>query len=493
MTRTLSFLNPNKAPAFSAIPTVVSIPEDVTSGSTLVTFSVTDTQPFSRTFTVDSDPSFFDWNLTSGEVNLAAGQLLNYEAERKSYVITCVADDTFFQSTASVTVSVVDVNDAPVLSPASLAITVEEGPPSSLSARLPLTVTDDDGTSATSHAFSLRSHGNHSNLFTFPDPHSPVLTNLLTLDAESDDPPFPAILEVVVMDTGGKTATAKVIVTLSDVNDNDPVFLQDSLTMKTVYVGMAAGTSLGQVVATDADEGGSQGVELSLLASDAHPHLVTVQHDGQVALTQTLPTEDYGTLLTVKVKATDKGSPQRSSTVVLTLYWNKAPSILNLPANADVPEDPSLEKLLITLVTSDPENDTVTCQVSDVTPQGTGSGAFVVRNVAGASGQAVYYNTAEDLSRAVASAYDVTVTASDGKGGQSSQVLTVEVTPNTPPVWSCQGSVSASVDVQNAKVGDEVHAFTVTDRENDTIFFTMTSSPDSGSFRFDEGKIYSYS
>lgn len=80
-------------------------------------------------------------------------------------------------------------------------------------------------------------------------------------------------------------------------------------------------------------------------------------------------------------------------TDLLTVFQNKAPSILNLPANADVPEDPSLEKLLITLVTSDPENDTVTCQVSDVTPQGTGSGAFVVRNVAGASGWYFYLTT----------------------------------------------------------------------------------------------------
>ena len=52
----------------------------------------------------------------------------------------------------------------------------------------------------------------------------------------------------------------------------------------------------------------------------------------------------------------------------------------------------------------------------------------------------MYYTAAEALSRGVIASYDVTVTASDGKGGQSSAVLTVEVTPNTPPTSSCVGS-----------------------------------------------------
>ena len=56
------------------------------------------------------------------------------------------------------------------------------------------------------------------------------------------------------------------------------------------------------------------------------------------------------------------------------------------------------------------------------------------------SDQGVYYTAAEALSRRVIASYDVTVTASDGKGGQSSAVLTVEVTPNTPPTSSCVGS-----------------------------------------------------
>ena len=48
-------------------------------------------------------------------------------------------------------------------------------------------------------------------------------------------------------------------------------------------------------------------------------------------------------------------------------------------------------------------------------------------------------------------------------------------------------AASATVDVQTDGVGTVVKALTVTDNENDVISFTMTSVPNSGSFRFDEG------
>ena len=65
---------------------------------------------------------------TAGEVKLASGQSFDYESGMRTFVLTCAADDSFFQSTASVTLSIVDANDAPTLSPASVAVTAEEGP-----------------------------------------------------------------------------------------------------------------------------------------------------------------------------------------------------------------------------------------------------------------------------------------------------------------------------------------------------------------------------
>jgi hypothetical protein len=52
----------------------------------------------------------------------------------------------------------------------------------------------------------------------------------------------------------------------------------------------------------------------------------------------------------------------------------------------------------------------------------------------------VYYTASEDLVRSEASSFVVTVTARDGKGGENSQALTVEVTANTPPTVSCSGT-----------------------------------------------------
>ena len=84
--------------------------------------------------------------------------------------------------------------------------------------------------------------------------------------------------------------------------------------------GMAAGTSLGKIRATDADEGTNQDVEFSLVTPNAHPGLFDVQANGKVSLLMDL-TETYGTALSLEVMAKDKGLPSRSSTTVITLDW----------------------------------------------------------------------------------------------------------------------------------------------------------------------------
>ena len=58
-------LDPNQAPVFSALPSDVSVPEDVTPGDTLIQFDVTDTQTFARTLTADSGAALFDFNSAS--------------------------------------------------------------------------------------------------------------------------------------------------------------------------------------------------------------------------------------------------------------------------------------------------------------------------------------------------------------------------------------------------------------------------------------------
>ena len=97
-------------------------------------------------------------------------------------------------------------------------------------------MSDEDGTGPATHAFSVLPGGAFSSYFNFPDPHVPTLSNVLALDREGS-PPSPVTIEIVVTDAGGKTATAKVVVTLTDVNDNDPNFVAGSLTMRSVYEG----------------------------------------------------------------------------------------------------------------------------------------------------------------------------------------------------------------------------------------------------------------
>lgn len=61
-------------------------------------------------------------------VKLASGQSFDFETKPKAFVITCTADDGFLQATSSVTVSILDTNEAPYFQQAAVDIRVNEGP-----------------------------------------------------------------------------------------------------------------------------------------------------------------------------------------------------------------------------------------------------------------------------------------------------------------------------------------------------------------------------
>lgn len=101
-------------------------------------------------------------------------------------------------------------------------------------ALLPISVLADPGVPGDTYTYSV--NGTYSSSFTFGDITKPDLTNLLTLDAEGS-PVSPFNVLVVVTDKGGKTATATAVVTIRDVNDNDPICASSSYTFS-VYSGV---------------------------------------------------------------------------------------------------------------------------------------------------------------------------------------------------------------------------------------------------------------
>nr|KAG5693602.1 hypothetical protein BaRGS_014622 [Batillaria attramentaria] len=124
-----------------------------------------------------------------------------------------------------------------------------------------------DPDSGDSHTFSIDTSSTFSDYFAM-DADGHTLHNALELDLEAGLP-SPVTVVIVVTDSGGKTATSKVRVTLEDVNDNDPEFQTTSFSG--LYTGMAGATTIGTVTATDDDSGTNAEIDYAIVPGSSSP------------------------------------------------------------------------------------------------------------------------------------------------------------------------------------------------------------------------------
>lgn len=61
-------------------------------------------------------------------IKLASGKQFDYETGTTTFIITCSADDGYRQTTASTTLLILDVNEAPYFRSVPVQVTVSEGP-----------------------------------------------------------------------------------------------------------------------------------------------------------------------------------------------------------------------------------------------------------------------------------------------------------------------------------------------------------------------------
>ncbi|XP_041461446.1 protocadherin Fat 4-like [Lytechinus variegatus] len=134
-----------------------------------------------------------------------------------------------------------------------------------------------------------------------------LVTNSL-LDRETED--F-YILNISATDNSSTPRTGYLIVnvTITDVNDNSPIFTQTTY-VATVNESSAAGTSVVHLNATDIDEG-SNGEIVYRLKNEQSDNFALDPDTGWITLLRQLPYTSNGYLF--EVTATDKGSPSQSS------------------------------------------------------------------------------------------------------------------------------------------------------------------------------------
>ena len=485
--------------------------DPVTAGAQSLTYSLGDT---------DDDNSF--------DVG-ASGQLQTKEAldfeTQSSYTVTITASDgkTDHDATITVTINVMDVNEAPVFpEDTDNTLDVDENTAAGVDIGDPVAAMDPDGTDADPETAGTQSleytldDGTDAAHFAIDDGTGQLMTDgaLDFEDATNPDNSY----EVTITASDGKTAhDATITVTIGVTNVNEaPVFPEDTDNTLDVDENTAAGVDIGDPVAatdpdgTDADPDTADAQSLTYSLGDtadddsfaidaATGQLKTngeldFETQSEYMVTVTAFDGAIGTPITVTISVTDVNeAPVFDEDEVATRLVpdnTMADMPIGAPVAATDPDDPD---------GSIGDADPITADAQSLTYSlgGTDAAHFAID---AETGQLM---TDGALDHATDPEYMVTVTASDGTLPTSIDV-TIEVTDNAAPMFLDDETGTRNVAENTAAgmpIGAPVAAMDpddpdgTTDADPDTpgvqsLMYTLGETADDDSFEIDgEGQL----
>ncbi|XP_017952262.1 protocadherin-11 X-linked isoform X1 [Xenopus tropicalis] len=239
---------------------------------------------------------------------------LDYESTRE-YAIKIVASDSGkppLNQSAMLLIKIKDENDnAPVFTLPMIGLSfVENNPPGTELTKISAT----DADSGRNAELSYMLGPNAPTIFNL-DRRTGILTAVRKLDREKQDR---YTFTVIAKDNGNPSLQTNTTVTLSvlDQNDNSPSFTHNEYNFY-VPENLPMYGTVGLITVTDADSGENAVVTLSLV--NARDNFIIDPLTGVIRPNITFDREQQGSY-TFQVKALDKGSPQKSSTVKVTIF-----------------------------------------------------------------------------------------------------------------------------------------------------------------------------
>ena len=417
---------------------------------------------------------------------------LNYESTT-SYTLTVTAWDrasTPNSADATVTITVTDENDnAPDCAPRLFKKTAREDVAGGTTMAT-LACTDDDSGLAGTLAYAIASVNGNPGSGTFAVDSSGVVT-ATSLDYETD---VSNAIIVNAYDTSASplTTTVLVIVTVTDVNEYDPVFSGQPSTL-TISESVAAGTSVTTIVATDQDS--YESLSYSFNPSDSYftidpatgeiSTMVPLDRETLASHSLTIEALDSGTVDSAK-------SASHSLTITVSDVNDETPVFSPAVYYGSVSENDAVSTTVLTLTASDGDSGT-DGQVSYSIVSGNADAIFRVDLITPARTGELVIDSVTNLDYETTTHYDLVVEAVDGGGLSSSAAISVEIEPynEDTPLFTPSSTYTVSV-LENTAPNTLLETVAVTDTDSGfdgQVVFAITSGGSSFDIDPDTGNV----
>ncbi|XP_048729930.2 protocadherin Fat 4-like [Ostrea edulis] len=316
-TLTIVVTDINTAPTITNLPlaSAVSVPENSALGVSVFQLSfsdldTTDTHVVTATYTPSSGGTIFTMDTTSGLISTSSTTNINYEVlASPSIVVNVHVSDGFASATSSLTITVLDINEAPVFGKTLYHLTGSEGSAGSSVGTPAFDVADPDTGATQTYGIDCPEFNINSN------------TAAVTLAADYDldvSGSLSVITCNVSVTDGELTATSALKITLNDVNDNTPAFSQPSYTFYT-QSNEAVGTVLGSIAASDADIGAFGTISYTLDQVSLGNEYFGAQSNGDFFVKAGLTSFSNGQTLSITATVTDSAGLSDTATVTIVI------------------------------------------------------------------------------------------------------------------------------------------------------------------------------
>ena len=453
----------NRAPEFTAgSSTTRSIAENTASGENIgspVTATDADTSN-TLTYTLGgTDAAMFGIVSTSGQLQTKAA--LNYESKSSYSVKVNVSDGNGGSDSIPVTISVTDVNEAPIFANSTATRSIAENTAADTNIGSAVTATDPDNDTLT---YTLG--GADAASFSIVSTSGQLQTNAaLNYETKSS-----YSVTVTATDGDDLSDTTTVTISVTDVNEA-PSFATTTAT-RSIAENTAADTNIGSAVtATDPD---NDTLTYTLGGADAASFSI-VSTSGQL---QTNAALDYETKTTYSVTITVSDS-ELTDTINVTINVtdvdeNRAPEFTaGSSTTRSIAENTASGENIGSPVAA---TDADTSNTLTYTLGGTDAAMF---GIVSTSGQ---LQTKAALNYESKSSYSVKVDVSDGNGGSDSIPVTISVTDvNEAPSFATT-TATRSIAENTAADTNIGAAFTATDVDANTTLTYTLGGADASSF-----------